>query len=205
MSTDTTNTIYPDAAPGIQTINFKIVGIAPMLQHNGQLADPQNPHAQALAAISGKRKKTDEGRARIADIEWLGSIYANADGRVIVPGEVVEAALVEAAKTQRLGKIAKAGMFVEDDSPLNYTGPKDISKLQADARFRLTKCVRVQQSRVPRTRPMFRDWSAEIKVSYNPELIDRAQVAELMAIAGERIGIGDWRPRYGRFLVESAE
>jgi hypothetical protein len=32
-------------------------------------------------------------------------------------------------------------------------------------------------------------------------LIEEDEVLELFKVAGFRIGIGDWRPRYGRFSV----
>ena len=52
-------------------MNFRIrlVGTRPMIQHNARLANPLDPYTQALAKITGKRKKTLEdheiGRAHV--------------------------------------------------------------------------------------------------------------------------------------------
>ena len=50
-----------------------------------------------------------------------------------------------------------------------------------------------------RTRPRFDDWAAEVKVHYQPELLNPAGIDRFMETAGSTIGIGDWRPRFGRF------
>lgn len=186
----------------METITFKFVGTAPVILHNGQLADPLNSHAKALKALSGKRKKTDDDYAALADAEWLGGLYTNADGRVVLTGDMLEAALVQASKKQRSGPQAKAGLFVTNDSILEYTGPKSIDALKKDPNFRIVKGVKVTTSRVMRCRPIFRDWWGEVLVHFNPEVLNRSQVIEFAEIAGEVIGIGDWRPRYGRFTTQ---
>lgn len=36
-----------------------------------------------------------------------------------------------------------------------------------------------------------------------PTLLERTDIWDLFAIAGAQEGIGDWRPKYGRFTVEA--
>jgi hypothetical protein len=48
---------------------------------------------------------------------------------------------------------------------------------------------------------MFPNWSAEIEVRYNPSLLNANEVKDFLVAAGELEGIGDWRPRFGRFEV----
>ena len=48
-----------------QTLRFKFISVAPLLCHNGQLADPLNDLVRQMKKISGKREKTD------ADLEEL--------------------------------------------------------------------------------------------------------------------------------------
>ena len=40
----------------VQTIGFRFVGIAPLLMHNGALANPLNPLVKEMKAITGLRK-----------------------------------------------------------------------------------------------------------------------------------------------------
>ena len=86
-----------------RTIRFRITGVAPLVMHNGQLANPLNPFAKALSRVSGKRKKTEADYEELARIEFLGGLYVGDDGPCI-PGEVIEGALFRAAKKMRRGE-----------------------------------------------------------------------------------------------------
>jgi len=188
----------------LQELKFKIVGTSPLLMHNGQLADPLNKYARALKEISGKRSKTEADHEEMARLEFLGGLYLN-DGQPCIPGHVLEAALIGkggAARKQRMGKQAAAGLYCLDNFPLEYDGPKGADSLWADEAFRLAALVKVQQSRVVRTRPMFKDWSAIVTVSFDTDFVNPDDVRLWIDIAGSEVGLMDWRPRYGRFSVE---
>jgi hypothetical protein len=53
-----------------------------------------------------------------------------------------------------------------------------------------------------RMRPIFREWSTVLKVNVEDTLVNPARVDEWLIAAGNQVGIGDWRPQYGRFTVE---
>jgi hypothetical protein len=57
-------------------------------------------------------------------------------------------------------------------------------------------------------RPEFRDWSAELKIQYNPDIITKEQIMAILNPAGISIGIGSYRPvnngNYGTFLVDDS-
>lgn len=183
-----------------QRLNFRLTGASPLVMHNGRLANPLDPMAKALKRVSGKRAKTDADHEEMARIEFLGGLYMGADGPCI-PGELIEAALIAAAKKSKRGAQAKVGLLSDGLHPLEYDGPREPDALWADEKFRLVAGVRVGQARVMRTRPIFRDWSAEIFVDFLPGQLNRGEVAEMVRMAGEIIGLGDWRPRFGRFGV----
>lgn len=185
-----------------QTIEVKVKGVCPMLQHNGQMADPLNPITKEMKKVSSKRKKTDEDFADMAKIEWTGGLYLDEKGRVGVPGECIEAMFLAAAKSLRLGKQAQCGILSDGFWLLEYDGPKNVEALWADGRFRDMRGVRIQRNRIIRCRPIFRNWGLTFKVSYEPTQIDKAQVLEIVQIAGRTVGIGDYRPKYGRFEIE---
>jgi hypothetical protein len=50
---------------------------------------------------------------------------------------------------------------------------------------------------------MFPTWSLALEVLYNPSQLNGAEIAEWVRIGGEQIGLGDWRPRFGRYVVEN--
>ena len=184
-----------------QRLNFRLTGVSPLVMHNGRLANPLDPMTKALKAVTSKRGKTDADFEEAARIEFLGGLYVGTDGPCI-PGEMIEATLVEAAKKVRRGPQAKAGLLSDGNHRLNYTGPREPDALWAEEEFRLVAGVRVQKSRVMRTRPIFRDWSAEIFVDFLPGQLNPAEITGMIRTAGEVIGLGDWRPRFGRFTAE---
>ncbi|MEM9420872.1 MAG: hypothetical protein AAGA25_17755 [Planctomycetota bacterium] len=184
-----------------QTLNYKIIGTAPLLTHNGQLADPLNPFAKEMKKISGKRAKVEADFEQLARLEWRGSLYMS-EGRPALPGEMIEATIVGGAKKQRKGKVARAAVFCDHPVFLDYDGPKDPDEMWADPKYRYTCGVRVQQSRVMRTRPIFRKWSAKVELAVLDEEVEADDVTRFFADAGRYVGLGDYRPKFGRFRVE---
>ena len=183
-------------------LSVSIQGVSPLLLHNGQTADPTNKYSRQLKEISGKRKKTDEDYAEMSRIEWHAGLYVNADQKIIMPASLLEAAIYDGAKKSKLGKAFKSAVFVLDDVILDigrkYGSAADLWK---DEQYRDIRGVRVNQSRVMRTRPIFFFWGCEFIVTYDDEQVNLADVRRAINDAGSKSGLGDFRPRYGRFEV----
>jgi hypothetical protein len=183
------------------TLRFRITGVSPLVMHNGRMADPTSAFSRDIRKISGKRKKTEADFFEIARLELLGSLYLTR-GEPCLPGEVLEACVVRGAVNQKRGKAAKAGILCLGSFPLEYEGPRDPLQLWEQEKFRLVAGVKLGNSRVMRTRPVFPQWAVEIEVKYNPLAVNADEVENFLVIAGEFEGIGDWRPRFGRFSVQ---
>lgn len=82
----------------IETLKFRCVGFAPLLMHNGAMANPLNPRVKEMKAITSLRKKTDENHLELQRLEFAASLYLDAKGRVIIPSSNIEGTLVEGAK-----------------------------------------------------------------------------------------------------------
>lgn len=187
-----------------EQVRFSVRGIVPLLMHNGQLADAMNPMAKEVAKISKKRNKTDDDYMRLAYFEALGGLWLDEGRRVVVPGEALEAMVLGSARKRKLGPSVKSGVLCDGNFPLEYNGPKDPEKLASNEAFRKRVRVRVPAA-VMRTRPMFPEWGLSFVVDYLPDQIDYDVLVELVETGGRIIGLGDWRPRYGRFTVEKVE
>lgn len=187
----------------IKEIKVSIRGTRPLLMHNGQLADPLNRFTKALKEQTGKKKKTDADHAEIARLEWMGGLYFDEDAGPILSAQMMEAAITAGAKKSKRGNDAKSGIFVEADATLEYKGPRTVDALWKAEKFRDTRGVRNPGTgaRVMRTRPIFHDWAAEVAVSYDDEVVNRDDVVQMIKAAGA-VGLGDYRPKYGRFVVE---
>jgi len=173
-----------------------------LIMHNGQTADPLNPFSKAMKEISGKRKKTDSDYEAMANIEFKAGLYVDAKNNVIIPSRVLESVLVEGAKKSKEGKLALSGMFVDTDAAFSYEGyPMTIDELMDSPEHRLCVAVRVGMAKVMRTRPHFKDWTACFKVSLNTDVANENQLKRWVDDAGAYVGIGDWRPRHGRYEI----
>lgn len=183
--------------------NVKItVGGPTIILHSAATADPLNPYAKALKAISGKRKKVEADFEQMARIEYEAGLYLNRDKEVVIPGHVIEATIVGGAKKSKEGKVASPSVYVESDGTFEYAGgPLSLEELIESPEHRLCVGVKVGQSRVMRTRPFFRDWKLTFTVELNTELADVQQLRTWVTKAGAEVGMCDWRPRHGRFNV----
>jgi hypothetical protein len=184
-----------------QKAEYKLTGCAPLLMHNGQLADPSNPIVKKIKEITGKRKKTDADIEEIAHLEFLGGLYLDANGPTLA-ADAIEATIIGGAKKFKEGMVAKSGMFVEDHASLEYDGPREPEELWATEEHRFSKAVRVGQSKVMRMRPVFPKWESTITVSYEDSITNKSRVDDWITTAGQQVGLLEWRPRFGRFDVE---
>ena len=173
-----------------QERTYQLKSSAPMLMHNGQTANPLNKFAKAMKQVSSKRVKTDADYEELARLEYSAGLYMGEDGPVI-PAQCVDAMITEAAKKQRKGKDAKAAVFCPDHARLEYDGPRTVEGLWEDESFRLVANVRIQSSRVVRTRPMFEFWTAGVTLRFENTLVNPAELDQWMEIAGNSVGIGD--------------
>ena len=186
-----------------QTMKVCLTGASPLLLHNGQTANPLNKYARQLKAVSGKRNKTDEDFEAMAKIEFLAGLYLGAKGEYTLPAHNIEACLLEGAKKNKNGRLVQGGAFVVDDPALKFLGSdKSPEELWAGQEHALMVSVRVQRNRVMRTRPLIpAGWTADVEIKYDPQIVEPPAILQGLEVAGLERGLGDWRPKFGRFLV----
>lgn len=188
-----------------KTLKVRLTGASPLLLHNGQTANPLNVYAKQLKAVSSKRNKTEEDFAALAKIEFLAGLYTDSKGAYTLPGHNLEAALLEGARKNKNGRQVQGGAFVVNDPKLTFPGsekkPEDLWEGQEHA---LMVSVRVQKNRVMRCRPLIpTGWTCVVEMKYDPAILEEPAILQAWETAGLERGIGDWRPKYGRFSVES--
>ena len=98
-----------------------------------------------------------------------------------------------------------------DDTTFNFDVERYGDNLEDwGKRCQYTVPVVVQRNRILRTRARFElPWSVDAVVVAAEDLIARERLREWLEFAGQRIGLGDWRPEksgsHGRFRVEVLE
>lgn len=183
-------------------VRLSMTGATPLIVHNIQMADPLNKYARQLKTVTKKRTKTDEDHLAMARIEFEGSLYYDDVLGPYIPGQNIEKCVVEGARISKQGKQIERGLFVIDDvCPIVYAGPRDVAGLWGggDSEFVSGMMVRVGQQRIRRTRPIFRTWALEVEAELDPAMLNPEELQGIVDSAGAMVGIGDYRPRYGRF------
>lgn len=189
----------------MQTVKFKIKGTRPILMHSDRFSDPLDPLTKAHKELTSKRKKSDDDHEAIARSEWRGALYFDENLGPYLPGVMIEAAMLGGAKLSKMGTtIKRAAEVMEDRCKLEYQGPRDVEGLWK-AGFYDARSVVVQRSRLMRYRPIFRDWWCECSVVYDETTLNREDIIKSLSDGGQMSGMGDYRPKFGRFEVEVLE
>lgn len=193
----------------MKTITTQWTGIRPLVMHNGLMADPTNPFTRRIKEITskGSKKLTDSDYEERDRLEWEAGLYWSEKLGLVVPSDNIERCIQLGAQKSRIGKDVQAAVFCsEPEIKVAYDGPKDKDKMFADPRFTLRKGVAIQKSRIIRIRPMIpTGWSITFDLEYDDSILNPKNLIKAMVDAGALIGLGDWRPKFGRFTVEVVE
>lgn len=172
------------------TVTIAVQGIAPILFHRWNC---EAVAAKASAAKGSKAKKTDNVESYM---------YRDDDGVICIPGDYLRGAIVKAAKflqdprspRKSAEDLYKAGIVV-----LTYLAPLGVKEPDYLDQRRVT----VQRAGITRTRPTMNvGWKAVFDVMVNlPHYIPPHVLQQVVNDAGKLIGLGDYRPTYGRFTV----
>lgn len=188
-------------------LKLNITGTDPLLMHNARLSDEFDPIVRLMKELTSKRtNKTDDDRWELRRLEFHGGLYMDKNLGPYIPGQNIERALRDAAVVTRQGKNIQRGVVVlTSRARLEYDGPRDADDLWEDKNYVSSASIKVGTSRVIRTRPMFQEWAVSVDLSLDTEIMDRETLEGIVHRAGKSVGLGDWRPRYGKFSAELTE
>jgi len=186
-------------------MRVRFVGLSAYLQHNNRLANPMDPASQRVKEETdrGGKKKTSENYEAIAKAEFFGGLIMDGDGKYIIPVDHIVAMIRDAGWNE--AKISKAEtvqtILVEEPFKLtDFEGPSDPRKRYGDMNCMYQCLVNVAKKKVLRTRPMFKGWVAEGVIAYGAPFTEQ-KLQSILEVCGDK-GVGDYRPRFGRFNVE---
>ena len=191
----------------MKKIKCEFHGISPIILHSCQCVNPLHPISLEMKKINSKKKnKTEEDLAALSDLEWEAGLYWDDGVGVYIPAENIEATIREGAKARRKGKDIVKGFMCDDMMiPLDIGENLTKEELKKDFRFRDVRAMKVQQSRVMRTRPRFNMWNISFTASYDENILDFNEVTDAIEYAGQYVGLCDSRPKYGKFAAKVTE
>lgn len=171
-------------------LEFTIEGVCPILFHawnNEAVAE------KATAKKGSAAKKSDNVESYV---------YRNDKGEIALPGVYVHSSMQYAAKFKqdpRSPRKSAFDLFKAAVSPLTEYASLGTAKWD----YLDERRVLVQRNAIMRQRPAFNaGWKAEMQFVVNlPEYVSALFFQEVLTLAGRAIGVGDFRPTYGRFQV----
>jgi len=175
-------------------IDVVVEGASDLLFHRWNC---ESVDAKSKAAKNSKSKKED-------DIESY--VWRDADGKLCIPGEYFRQSVIHAAKFKQDPRSPrKSAMDLFKAGIVSLTTLAPLGVKQWD--YLDTRRVTVQRAGINRTRPAMRvGWSTQLQFQVlTPEYIDPALFQDVLNTAGRLVGVGDFRPTYGRFFVKKFE
>ncbi len=168
----------------MQTVEVTIKGVAPLLMHRYPLEDQQEEKAKKRNKVYDPKEDAEK------------ALYKNANG-CFAPATWIESCLRDAGKGMAKGKgtyksSMQSSVFVEpDEIPLGKETYDEIDR----------RPVVIQRNRVVRSRPKFNNWQMSFKINFDETVIHKDVLKDILTEAGKTKGIGDYRPKFGRFEV----
>jgi hypothetical protein len=171
-------------------IEARIEGTSAMLFHRWSCEAVEE---KANAAKGSKSKKTD-------NIESY--FYRDKNGQIALPSEYFRQAIIHAAKFKQDPRsprksamdLYKAGICtIGELCPLGAKDPDYLDRRR----------VVIQRNAITRCRPaMLAGWKCQVNLQVLlPEYINPAMLNDTLQYAGRIVGVGDFRPSFGRFQV----
>lgn len=162
--------------------------------------------AEKAAAAKGSRAKKSD------DVESY--LWRDQSGLICLPGRYLVASMTDprngAAKYRqdpRSPRKSALDLYRAGVVPLTELAPiypvNTPDRPATDWDYLDSQRVMVQRQGVTRTRPAFlAGWTATIQLAVlTPEYIPPSALHEVLTMAGRLVGVGDFRPTYGRFMV----
>lgn len=178
------------------TMSITVEGIAPLLLHAW---DIESIEEKAKAAKNSASKKQD-------DVESYA--YRTRDGWLGVPGKNFAMSLVTQAKSlQDPRSPRKSAMDLARATIVSLTTVAPFEPHTKTWDYLDRQRVTVQRAGVTRTRPAMQEgWRLTFDLLINtPEYWSPIAVVKLASEAGRLVGLCDYRPTYGRFVIAGHE
>ena len=184
----------------MQAYNVVIEGTRALLQHKFGV------QAQTAAAATVKKQS---GQVDYSE-EWKTTCYL-LNNEIVQPAEHIWRSMVKAAVSFKIkgkrGKTYKdlvtSAVYIEPDLiPYGLELPEDIDEDSSKPIYIDVRPVRIQRARVLRQRLAVRKgWRLSFELQCLDDQLQKEVLKAILDEAGRCVGIGDYRPRFGLFIV----
>lgn len=197
------------SAPNFEVVQIAIRGSAPLMVHRFSMKARKQIEAKQTGADSVKAKRQPKNY----EAEFNGARYVSGEGWDGFHAAAVRNAMVRAASyAEGLTMTrAKGLIFVEADGFDADDGTPLVRILGCKPKHD-TRPARNDNGGIDiRNRPRYDGWHAIVRIKFDKDSLTAQDVLNLLARAGESVGIGDGRPGspnsngtgFGTFAVEA--
>ena len=198
------------SAPNFKVIEATLVGTAPFMQARFSAKAMQAMMTKMAAGSTAKKGGKKE--ARDFDEDFRQAMHVSTEGWVGVPASAIRNACIDVCRMVGFKMThARMSIFVEADGNDALDGIP-LVKMDAGEPERVDMAVRNATGVADiRVRPMWREWKLPVRVRFDADQFTVSDVFNLLARAGEQVGLGEGRPYskqsnglgYGTFRVET--
>lgn len=179
--------------PRMLTATLTIIGIAPYVQHKfGQKAQMQMEATQRAGSQARSRKKRE---ARDFEAGFRAAQHRSEEGWCGIPAPAFRNAMIDACRLVGFKMThAKLSVFIEADGFDAEDGTPLVRIIGGEPEIHKAWGRNEGGTADLRWRPMWREWSAQVRVRWDGDQFGASDIFNLLARAGLQVGIGEGRP-----------
>jgi len=190
-----------------ETLLVPIVGTAPLIVHNFS----EKSKREMLERQQGK-KKVKVNRDPVAEYEAAFYRIANEDGEdgYGFPVTAFKAATIGACRYyDKSVTMTALRQFLFFHGVLTKADPMPLVPIQGTPEMRedVVRLGGMARTADLRYRPVFPEWSCELRITYVKSSISKDSVLSLIDAGGMGIGVGEWRPEkrgeFGTYAIDT--
>lgn len=173
---------------------IKIVGTAPFVQNKFSHKAKQKMMDDMSTPKNAKKAKSDRP-PRDYQSDFEGAQHKTKEGWNGIPCPAFRSAMIDACRTIGLVMTrAKMSVFIEPDG-FDADDGTPLVRLIAKKPELTESLVRNDNGGADiRIRPMWREWSCNVTMTYDADMITADSVVNLLDRAGRQVGVGEGRP-----------
>jgi hypothetical protein len=207
-----TEQVITIAAPKFKTLTISIAGISPLMQLAFSEKARNMMMEKMAAGSTAKGKKVRE--ARDFDEDMRQAQHRSVEGWVGIPASAFRNACIDACRMVGYKMTyAKMSIFIEADGYDKVDGQPLVQLIAGEPEQTAMSVRNATGVADIRIRPMWREWSVNLRVRFDEDQFSVSDVVNLLTRAGMQVGIGEGRPfskqsngmGYGMFDVKTVK
>ena len=177
-------------APKFERMQLTIVGTAPYMQARFS----KKGEIMAKMALGSTARKGAKREARDFEKDFREAQHISEEGWVGVPASALRNASIDACRMVGFQMTkAKMSIFIEADG-LDAEDGSPLIRIEGEPEMSTMTTRNATGVVDVRARPMWRRWQLNVRVKYDADQFSASDVVNLVARAGQQVGIGEGRP-----------